>query len=249
MKFEIGDIVAVVSKATMPWLRGRLGIVYKIYKGENGTVKYGVMIEGKNNRYSKDGAYWFCECDIKSVTHNKVACSAYPKINGYMDTDEAITKYILNDIDITNELYAQFTLNHKEWEKKCIMSKLNVATIKSVIFNDPATIVFWLDGTKTVVKAENEKYDPEKGLAMAIAKRALGNEGNYYNVFRKWLPKEEEEKTEKTKSASSVLCNSCRFRNYMFWARPCDSCDPRTGSMYKADETINVEEDDDDNIL
>lgn len=65
--------------------------------------------------------------------------------------------------------------------------------IKNVIFNDPATIVFWSDGTKTVVKTQDgEKYDEEKGLAMAIAKRAFGNEGNYYNVFKKWLPKEDE---------------------------------------------------------
>lgn len=64
--------------------------------------------------------------------------------------------------------------------------------IANVIFNDPATIVFWVDGTKTVVKAQDgEKFDPEKGLAMAISKKALGNEGNYYNQFEKWLPKEE----------------------------------------------------------
>ena len=65
--------------------------------------------------------------------------------------------------------------------------------IEKVIFNDPATIVFWGDGTKTVVKAVNEPFDPEKGLAMAFAKHALGNEGNYYNEFRKWLPKKPEE--------------------------------------------------------
>lgn len=64
--------------------------------------------------------------------------------------------------------------------------------IKKVIFNAPATIVFWDDGTKTVVKCENEGYDPEKGLAMAIAKKALGNRGNYYNQFKKWLPEKEE---------------------------------------------------------
>lgn len=61
--------------------------------------------------------------------------------------------------------------------------------IKKVIFNDPATIIIWKDGAKTVVKAgEGEKYDPEKGLAMAISKYALGNEGNYYETFKKWLP-------------------------------------------------------------
>lgn len=62
--------------------------------------------------------------------------------------------------------------------------------IIKVIFNDPATIVFWSDGTKTVVKADGEKFDPEKGLAMAISKKFLGNKGNYYREFEKWLPVE-----------------------------------------------------------
>ena len=64
--------------------------------------------------------------------------------------------------------------------------------IKKVIFNNPATIVLWSDGSKTVVKSYFDDYDPEKGLAMAMAKKALGNEGNYYNVFKKWLPKNDE---------------------------------------------------------
>ena len=59
--------------------------------------------------------------------------------------------------------------------------------IENVIFNDPATIVFWRDGSKTVVKAKDEPFDPEKGLAMAIAKKAYGNEGNYYNEFKKFI--------------------------------------------------------------
>ena len=68
----------------------------------------------------------------------------------------------------------------------------DLPAIKNVIFNDPATIIFWTDGTKTVVKAQDEAYDPEKGMAMAIAKKALGNQGNYCNVFKKWLPEEVE---------------------------------------------------------
>lgn len=63
--------------------------------------------------------------------------------------------------------------------------------IKDVIFNNPATIVLWADGTKTVVKAENEPFDPEKGLAMAIAKKALGNNYDYYDVFKKYVGKYE----------------------------------------------------------
>ena len=63
--------------------------------------------------------------------------------------------------------------------------------IKNVIFNDPATIVFWSDGTKTVVKCRpGDKFDPEKGLAMAITKKTMGNTGSYCNVFKKWIKEE-----------------------------------------------------------
>lgn len=65
------------------------------------------------------------------------------------------------------------------------------AGIKKVIFSDPCTIVLWDDGTKTVVRCANEEFDPEKGLAMAIAKKTLGNNGNYFEVFKKWINKED----------------------------------------------------------
>jgi hypothetical protein len=58
--------------------------------------------------------------------------------------------------------------------------------IKEVIFNDPATIVFWSDGTKTVVKAINEPFDKEKGLAMAFMKKHLGNKGRYFETIKKY---------------------------------------------------------------
>lgn len=63
--------------------------------------------------------------------------------------------------------------------------------IRDVIFSDPATVVFWDDNTKTVVKARGgEKYDKEKGLAMAIIKKITGNTGNYYNIFKEWCGNE-----------------------------------------------------------
>lgn len=66
----------------------------------------------------------------------------------------------------------------------------NMQCIKKVMFNDPATIVFWSDGTKTIVKCgDNDTFDPEKGLAMAISKKFFDNMGYYYDVFKKWLPK------------------------------------------------------------
>ena len=66
--------------------------------------------------------------------------------------------------------------------------KARVPDIKDVIFSPPATIVLWEDGTKTVVKCQNnETYSKEVGLAMCICKKVYGNKGNYNNVFKKFI--------------------------------------------------------------
>ena len=47
--------------------------------------------------------------------------------------------------------------------------------IKRVLHKNPATIVFWQDGSKTVVKCgEGETYDKEKGILWAFYKRHSG---------------------------------------------------------------------------
>lgn len=47
--------------------------------------------------------------------------------------------------------------------------------IKRVIFNDPATIVFWNDGTKTVVKCkEGDLFTYEMGIYAATLKKIFG---------------------------------------------------------------------------
>lgn len=66
-------------------------------------------------------------------------------------------------------------------------------SIAKVIFSGPVTVVLWSDGSKTLVRCQNDDaFDPEKGLAMAIAKKFFGNKGKYYDEFKKWLPEEEE---------------------------------------------------------
>lgn len=62
---------------------------------------------------------------------------------------------------------------------------LAVSLIKRVIFHNPATIVYWQDGSKTVVKCKaDERYDKEKGLAMCLAKKLLGTE--FHSTFKEW---------------------------------------------------------------
>lgn len=62
--------------------------------------------------------------------------------------------------------------------------------IERVIFNNPATIVFWNDGTKTVVKCdEKDIFSEETGLAMACTKKLFGNNFSYFGKFDKALKK------------------------------------------------------------
>lgn len=90
----------------------------------------------------------------------------------YTCADVAITKHIMETIAVSNA---------------------RLPRIKDVKFNPPATIVFWVDNTKTVVKVqEGDVFDPEKGLAMAIIKKLCGNKGNYNNIFHKWIPETKE---------------------------------------------------------
>lgn len=95
---------------------------------------------------------------------------------------------LLNNLAYTNN--STSTLNHSQ--NYSSYYKQVPLSIEKVIFNDPCTIILWSDKTKTVVKCgEDEEYDPEKGMAIAISKKFLGNKGNYYETFKKWLPEEE----------------------------------------------------------
>lgn len=81
----------------------------------------------------------------------------------------------------------------------------NILEITKVIFDGPATIVFWSDGDKTVVKCqEDDVFDYEKGIAMACAKKMFGNKGSYYNNIRKHIPEEVEEESVLQRLMSSL---------------------------------------------
>lgn len=87
--------------------------------------------------------------------------------------------------DIVNRIF---------YENDKAQNSCGLPEIRKVIFHDPATIIIWSDGSKSIVKCtEKDKYDPEKGFAMAIAKKALGNKGNYYNIFKEYVPVSEDE--------------------------------------------------------
>lgn len=65
--------------------------------------------------------------------------------------------------------------------------------VRDVIFNPPATIVFWEDGTKTVVKcSKDDTYDLERGFELAFLKRVLGSGSALRKLIRDWVEPEKE---------------------------------------------------------
>ena len=125
-----------------------------------------------------------------TIDYIETTVDTFPKFEGHV-TGTAKVSYrslydIRNDAEVPRDIYRNI-LNSTYG-----IGSSRIPEIKNVIFNDPATIVFWEDGTKTVVKCQDgDEFDPEKGLAMAIVKKAYGNKSNYCNKIKKWLPKEE----------------------------------------------------------
>lgn len=106
--------------------------------------------------------------------------NAYIKKNGRYHQDA------LDNARYTAQAQAMY---NRTYEKEA-SAAMSTASIKNVIFAPPATIVYWSDGSKTVVKcSEKDVFDPEKGLAMAIAKRCGGNKGSYYKEIQNWVEK------------------------------------------------------------
>ena len=58
---------------------------------------------------------------------------------------------------------------------------------KQIIFNNPATIVIWEDGSKTVVKTmHGDKFNEEIGVAMAYMKKLLGSSTQFKKLVKKY---------------------------------------------------------------
>ena len=101
-------------------------------------------------------------------------------------------------IDIDMAIYTAMAIDYSrqstEQTKKNDIVRLGMCnvSIRKVIFNNPATIVLWSDGTKTVVKCgPDDIFDKEKGLAMAIVKKMAGNDSRFHKIFKKWCKPDE----------------------------------------------------------
>lgn len=127
--------------------------------------------------------------------------------NLWVSRHKLVTRTHSELASILDQVRRKYNLEVNWCLRASMIDSSKLPEIKNVIFNEPATIILWADGTKTVVKCqEGEGYDPEKGMAMAISKKALGNKGNYCEVFKNWLPEEEE--VSDCRVSSKDLCKA-----------------------------------------
>lgn len=84
--------------------------------------------------------------------------------------------YAMSDIDNTNRLW----------------KKLNTKLPKKYIINSGATILFWEDGTKTIVKrAEDDSFDPVKGFLWAYFQKHSGLSKTKANEYLRNIDQEQ----------------------------------------------------------
>lgn len=145
----------------------------------------------------------------KTYVNYTVSSGAVPNVSVGMD---ALPKKVKNNMFIKEEnvlleaispliedLYkkeVETFIEAVDKERRKAIKKTCDTAIRNVYFDAKAgtTVVIWKDGSKSLVRCQNgEKFDYEKGLAMAIVKHYMGGDTPYYNeVFKKWVPKEED---------------------------------------------------------
>ena len=104
-----------------------------------------------------DGTIYEVTGSVEEVSVDELSVSAWADDNNYrrLNVTDTLTIRLRRDLSFKGPFHGLFTP-------------------KRIIRNGPALVVFWWDGTKTVVKCHEEDFDVEKGLAMALCRKMWG---------------------------------------------------------------------------
>lgn len=118
----------------------------------------------------------------------KVRCVGYNRKERYFTIGkvyDVVDGNITNDNGYTYKNWGNVIEFLSKWYR---FEKVDdVSLISRVTFKNPYTTILWADGTKTIAKAHgNDAFDPEKGFAVACAKKLLGSRNTFKMEFGKW---------------------------------------------------------------
>lgn len=159
----------------------------------NKALKYETYTEPKWLSASGSWSATLKDCDIKDygtlIDGSGLIMKGSDTSKFY--TDEMLD-YLLKEVIDKKAEEAEKKLDKMVAEKNRKKIDAFIDTIDKVYFNNPATVIKWKDGTKTVVKCQKgDIYDVEKGFAMALIKGLFDNSSYFNTIFEKWLPKED----------------------------------------------------------
>ena len=233
-KFEKGDVIICKKTHPVPHLSTDIelccGEVFEVINVDGNDDQMDIKVSGiGNTKIWWTSSEYFEKEKTKMAKKDHMETKSF-KIGGYVTAKETFYyegekivkghRYEISDCGRKDGERIQIDLGSKYWwvprDKMMPISSSGSAytgtdvmlKIKDVIYSNPATIVFWDDGSKTVVRCgKGETFDPEKGLAMAISKRVLGSNYAWHGRFNKWLPKNRAEKKDKSKKTKEETHN------------------------------------------
>lgn len=127
---------------------------------------------------------------------------AFHRAEEDLKTKDYVYKDILAENYINNLLNSGYTTS--------INNSNKMPQIKDVKFNGPATIVFFDDNTKVVIKCnDTDIFDPEKAVMICVLRKALGMSGSQ---FKKWVGKWTKAYEEPTETWNSIeeICQAIK---------------------------------------
>lgn len=119
--------------------------------------------------YDHDKKYW----TVTAVRTSQIEMRA---IYDLVSAKTGIALYNVPEVDMT--------LVKRSTQKKenSVMDKRYMG--KKLIYHGPATIVYWADGEKTVVKCmDADTFDPMAGFCAALAKKVYGSTGTVKQII------------------------------------------------------------------
>lgn len=134
--------------------------------------------------------------NTKGEINMEVKVASFDPASALSHIDYASISSVLNKID---DMCAHandqtiIELNERMLERGIMLRSEyeRLFTIEKVIFNDPATIVYWADGTRTVVKCQKgDVFNKETGFALCCMKKIYGN-NNHFNKLLHMFIKED----------------------------------------------------------
>ena len=147
---------------------------------------YSEYLERKRERMIRFPGY--TTATVPGYPKVKNPCGGYPKVKIAYESNPC------GEYPMPTEYEASWGINISSMTQALIDKMINQTTawdlidrkIVKVIFNDPATIILWDDGEKTVVMTQDgEPFDEEKGFLMAVAKYLNKGKGSYFNLIKK----------------------------------------------------------------